>query len=90
MPTWLLITIILLVGCGCTAYTTALLCNKEYESEWQVIRYTGSSVEPKDIYICKRCNNKRDFIYHYCDNCGSFMKNGTYRINYSDEIDLSE
>lgn len=73
-----------------TAYATVLVCNYEAKSEWQVIRYSGSSVEPKDIYVCKRCNNQRDINYHYCDNCGARMTNGVYHVNYPDEIDLSE
>lgn len=85
MPTWLLIAIILLVGCGCTAYTTALLCNKEYESEWQEISYTGDSIEPKDIYVCKNCRFQANIKYHYCSNCGALMRNGKTRIYYSDK-----
>lgn len=60
------------------------------ESEWQVIRYSGSSVEPKDIYICKRCNVKEDFNYHYCNNCGAMMKNGAGYHLYPDKIELSD
>lgn len=90
MPTPLLIAIILIVCCSTSAYVTARICNNDSESEWQVIRYSGSSVEPKDIYICKRCNNKKDVAYHYCDNCGARMTNGVYHVNYPDEIDLSE
>lgn len=90
MPTWLLITIILLVGCFTSAYVTAGICNREIESEWQEITYAGNSVEPKNIYICKRCNYKADLNRHYCSNCGSSMKNGISYHCYSDKIELSE
>lgn len=90
MPTPLLIAIILLVGCITSAYTTARICNREIESEWQEITYTGNSVEPKNIYICKRCNYKADLNRHYCSNCGSAMKNGISYHCYSDKIELSE
>lgn len=90
MPTWLLVTILLLVGCGFTAYTTALLCNKEYESEWQEITYDGGSVEPKDFYICKNCRYQANKAYHYCSNCGAHMINGMSRHYYPDKIKLSE
>ena len=75
-----------------TVYITIRIWEHEHivESEWQVIRYSGSSVEPKDIYICKRCNAKEDFNYHYCNNCGAMMKNGVeYRL-YPDKIELSD
>lgn len=72
-----------------TAFITVLVCAREVTSEWQLIKYTGSSIEPKCIYICKRCNNKSDINYHYCDNCGSRMKNGLIRIYYAaNEIKL--
>lgn len=71
-----------------TAYVTVLICDHEVKSEWQLIKYTGSSVEPKCIYICKRCNNQREINYHYCDNCGARMKNGVSRHYYSDKINL--
>lgn len=90
MPTWLVIAIVLIVGCITSAYTTACICNRENESEWQKITYTGNSVEPKNIYICKRCNYKADLNCHYCSNCGSLMKNGTSYHYYSDKIELSE
>ena len=90
MPTWLLIAITLIAGCFITAFSTAHICHCEFNSSWQVIRYTGNSVEPKDIYICRRCNNKEDINYCYCPNCGASMKNGEPRIYYSSEIDLSE
>lgn len=90
MPTWLLITILLSVGCITSACATARICNREIESEWQKITYTGNSVEPKNIYICKRCNYKADLNRHYCSNCGSLMKNGTSYHCYSDKIELSE
>ena len=90
MPTWLLIAIILIVGCATSAYVTAQICNHEFSSEWQVIKYSGSSIEPKDIYICRRCNNKADINYHYCNNCGARMTNGISRYSYSNEIELSE
>lgn len=90
MPTWLLIAITLITGCFITAFTTAHICNNEFKSSWQIIKYTGNSVEPKDIYICRRCNNKEDINYCYCPNCGASMKNGEPRIYYSSEIDLSE
>lgn len=90
MPTWLLIAITLIVGCFVSAYVTALIYNREIESSWQEITYTGDSVEPKDIYICRRCNNKEDIKYCYCPNCGASMKNGAPRICYSSKIDLSE
>ena len=73
-----------------TAYITTLICNHEFSSSWQTITYSDSSVEPKEIYICKRCNNKADLNCHYCDNCGSLMKNGTSYHCYSDKIKLSE
>ena len=60
------------------------------ESEWQVIRYSGSSVEPKDIYICKRCNAKENYNYHYCKNCGAVMSNGIPYQHFSDKIELSD
>lgn len=90
MPTWLLIIIVLTVGCIASACITKLTCNYEWESSWQEISYTGSSVEPKEIYICKRCNKKVDVKYCYCPNCGSSMRNGMGRITYSSKIDLSE
>ena len=90
MPTLLLMIVVLTVGCIASAYVTARICNNNFESEWQVIRYSGSSVEPKDIYICKRCNNKKDVAYRYCDNCGARMTNGGYYVTYPDEINLSE
>ena len=90
MPTSLLIAIILIVGCFVSAYTTAYIYNREIKSEWQEITYAGNSVEPKNVYICKRCNNKADINYHYCDNCGSAMKNGISYHCYSDKIKLSE
>ena len=91
MPTWVLITILLLVGCIISAYTTARICNREIESEWQVITYTSSDlVVSKEIYICKRCNYKADLDRHYCSNCGSLMKNGMSYHCYSDKIELSE
>lgn len=90
MPTPALIAIILIVGCVASAYTTARICNREIESEWQEITYVGSSVEPKSIYICKRCNYKSDLNRHYCSNCGSLMKNGASYHCYSDKIKLSE
>lgn len=81
MPTWLLIAIILIVGCSTSAYVTARICDHDYNSEWQVIVYTSSEVVvPKEIYICKRCYEKPDINYRYCPNCGAKMKNG---INYS-------
>lgn len=90
MPTPLLIATILIVGCFTSAYVTARICNREIESEWQEITYTGNSVEPKNIYICKRCNYKSDLNRHYCSNCGSEMKNGISYHCYSDKIELSE
>lgn len=90
MPTPLLIAIILIIGCFTSAYLTALRCNREIESEWQEITYAGNSVEPKNIYICKRCNYKADLNRHYCSNCGSLMKNGKSYHCYSDKIELSE
>lgn len=73
-----------------TAYITVIICNHEYGSSWQEISYTGNSVEPKDIYICRRCNKKVDIKYCYCPNCGANMHNGMGRIAYSNKIDLSE
>lgn len=90
MPTWLLIAIILIVSCAGTAYITELYCNKVFESEWQEITYTGSSVEPKEVYICKRCNHQALINYHYCSNCGALMKNGKSRERFPDKIELSE
>ena len=89
MPTWLLI-IVLSVGCITSAYVTVLICNRNFKSSWQEIRYPGNSVEPKDIYICRRCYNKEDINYCYCPNCGAKMTNGITIIWYSSEIDLSE
>ncbi len=85
MPTWLLVAIVLLVGCGVASYTTALICNKEFESDWQVIRYTGDSIEPRDIYVCKNCRFQSDINHHYCNNCGALMINGITRVYYSDK-----
>ena len=85
MPTWLLIAIVLIVGC----FTTALICGNK-TSDWQVIKYAGSSIEPKTIYICMECNYKADSNYHYCSNCGSRMSNGVSRNYYSDKIELFE
>lgn len=90
MPTWLLIAIIVIVGCFTSAYTTACICNHEYRSSWQTITYTGSSIEPKNVYICKRCYYKADIKHGYCPNCGANMTNGSPRYYYSTEIDLSE
>lgn len=90
MPTPLLIVIIFGVGCVTSAYVTARICKHEIESEWQEIAYAGNSVEPKSIYICKRCNYKSDLNRHYCSNCGSLMKNGKSYHCYSDKIELSE
>ena len=90
MPTWLLIAIILIVGCATSAYVTARICNNEYSSMWQTIKYTGSSIEPKYIYVCKRCYYKADIKYSYCPNCGSCMTNGEARHYYSSEIVLKE
>lgn len=73
-----------------TAYITTLVCNHEYSSSWQEISYTGNSVEPKEIYICKRCNKKVDIKYCYCPNCGANMRNGMGRVTYSSKIDLSK
>ena len=88
MPTWLLIAIILIVGCSTSAYVTARICNHEFSSEWQVISYIGNSVEPKEIYICKRCNKKVDVKHCYCPNCGANMLNGMGRIYYTNGIKL--
>lgn len=90
MPTPLLVAIALIVASIASAYTTARICNHEIESEWQEITYTGNSVEPKSIYVCKRCNYKADINRHYCSNCGSLMKNGASYHCYSDKIKLSE
>lgn len=90
MPTWLLIAIILIVGCSTSAYVTARICDHEFNSSWQEISYTGSSVEPKNIYICKRCYYKADIKHGYCPNCGANMTNGAPRHYYSTKIDLSE
>lgn len=80
-----------IVATACiAAHITTLKCNSEFESEWQIIEYTGSSVEPKNIYICKSCNNKSDINFHYCDNCGAYMRNGIERINYTGKISLSD
>ena len=90
MPTPILIAITLIVGCVTSAYTTARICNRESESEWQEITYAGNSVEPKNVYICKRCNYKSDLNRHYCSNCGSRMINGISRHYYSGKIKISE
>ena len=71
-----------------TAYITVLICNYKFNSYWQPITYMGSSVEPKCIYICKKCNNKSDINCHYCDNCGAKMMNGVERIYYTNGIKL--
>lgn len=72
-----------------TAFITVLVCDCKVKSEWQLIKYTGSSIEPKCVYICKRCNNKSDINYCYCPNCGADMKNGLIRIYYAaNEIKL--
>ena len=90
MPTPLLIATILLVVCIASVYTTARICNKEFESEWQEITYDGGSIEPKDFYICKNCRYQANKAYHYCSNCGSRMINGMSRHYYPDKIKLSE
>lgn len=90
MPTWLSIVIMLFIASFTSAYMTDRRCNRECESEWQLITYSGSSIEPKNIYICKRCNYKTDLNRHYCSNCGSLMTNGISYYSYSDKIDLSE
>ena len=90
MPTWLLISIILIVGCVTSSCITEHICNREIESEWQEITYAGNSVEPKNVYICKHCNYKTDLNRHYCSNCGSEMKNGMSYHCYSEKIELSE
>ena len=84
----IIIVSIVILAIVATAYITTLVCNHEFNSSWQLINYTGSSVEPKCIYICKKCNNKRDINYHYCDNCGARMKNGVVRIYYTNGIKL--
>ena len=71
-----------------TVCITIHIYGQESVSEWQVIKYTGSSVEPKSIYICKRCNNKSDINYHYCDNCGAMMNNGVARSYHTNGIQL--
>lgn len=90
MPSWLLMIVILTVGCITSACVTARICDNDNvsESEWQLIKYTGSSVEPKCIYVCKECNNQRDINYRYCDNCGARMINGVARIYYTNGINL--
>lgn len=90
MPIWLLIVIVLSIGCITSACVTELICKHEHESSWQEISYTGNSVEPKEIYICKRCNQKVDIKYCYCPNCGAYMFNGMERVTYPNKIDLSE
>ena len=86
----IIIGMIVLCIIAATVYITMYIWERVNVSEWQVIRYSGSSVEPKDIYICKRCNVKEDDNYHYCRNCGVKMKNGTSQIHYSDKIELSD
>lgn len=88
MPTWLLIAIILIVGCSVSAYVTARICNHEYSSKWETIKYAGNSIEPEYIYICKRCYYRADTGYCYCPNCGANMANGESRHYYRPEIDL--
>lgn len=73
-----------------TAYITVLICNHEFRSSWQAITYSDSSVEPTNIYICKRCNNKADINYRYCSNCGARMADGLPYKYHSSVIDLSE
>ena len=91
MSSIIIIGFIMFLIIALTAYVTAFICNLGFKSEWQVIRYAGNSIEPKEIYICKRCYNKADTNYHYCNNCGAKMTNGVPRdYHYSDKIDLSE
>lgn len=72
-----------------TAYITVLICNHEFNSSWQVISYTSSEVVvPKEIYICKRCYEKKDINYRYCPNCGAKMKNGIDYSHHTGKIDI--
>ncbi|MBR2245764.1 MAG: hypothetical protein IJ880_01840 [Bacilli bacterium] len=73
-----------------TAYITTLICNHENRSSWQAITYTDSSIEPKNVYICKNCFNKANINYRYCSNCGARMNDGLPFMYHSSSIDLSE
>lgn len=89
MDDWMIVYITIVISAiVVTAYITMIICKYKFNSFWQPITYIGSSVEPKCIYICKKCNNKSDFNYHYCDNCGAKMMNGVERIYYTGEIKL--
>lgn len=88
MAKLVIIGVIVICIVALIVYITVLICNRELESSWQVIKYTGSSVEPKCIYVCKKCNNQRDINYHYCNNCGARMYNGVERIYYTNGINL--
>lgn len=85
IPVIILIAISVIVG---MIYITVLICNHKFHSSWQVIRYTTNSVVPKEIYICKRCNEKKDINYRYCPNCGARMSNGIEFYYHSEKIDI--
>lgn len=89
MPTWLLIAIILIVGCGVSVYVTASLLNKEFMSEWLIIKLKNNSVEPIDIFICKNCHIREEDNYRYCKNCGRRMRNGKGSVwSYPEDIEI--
>lgn len=88
MPTWLVIAIILIVGCATSAYVTARIYDTGNESEWLNIRLKNDSIEPVDIFVCKNCRQRENMNYRYCKNCGSWMKNGMGRQSYSEDIEI--
>lgn len=88
MPTWLLIAIILIVGCSTSAYVTARICNNESESEWLIIKLKNDSIEPTDIFVCKNCHMHETINARFCKNCGSRMINGIARNWYSEDIEI--
>ena len=88
MPTWLAITITLIVGCSISAYVTVRIYECRGESEWLIIKLKNDSIEPTAIFVCKHCHQHEDINWRYCKNCGSWMKNGMGRQFYSDNIEI--
>lgn len=88
MPIWLLIVIVLSVGCITSAYVTVLICKHEHESEWLIIKLKNDSIEPTDIFVCKNCHMRETINARFCKNCGSRMMNGTARHWYSNDIKI--